>query len=210
MNVVFDCDGTLISSHQSVLKNLKQLVSEEKGREYTDAEIIATYDADMLTCAKNFGLDMSNPERIFKRWIEISRTYPKARAYDGIQDALESLEQRGHRLLVWTGRDRASTLELLRLAGILRYFEELVCADDITPKPHPAGLAKLLDGEVKKLCVHIGDSYTDIQGAKSYGIESVGALWGEHANKAEFKNYEPNYWATHPSEILKIVEAKHV
>jgi len=210
MNVVFDCDGTLVSSHQGLLQILQTLISEEKGRKVSMSEIYAGYDADMLRCAKNFGLDLSDPSRLLKRWGELSGQSARATVYSGIPEVLQTLEDAGHRLVVWTGRDRASTLEILRAAGILRYFEELVCADDTTPRPHHAGLAKLLDGEKKSQCLHIGDSYTDIQGANSYGIDSVGALWAEHASKEDFREYIPTYWCEKPSELLKVIEAKNV
>lgn len=204
-NIVFDCDGTLISSHQAVLRSLQQLVSEERGQKIPFSEIESGYDADMLRCAQNFNLDVKNPARLLKRWSELSRVHARAAAYPGIAELLETIENSGMRLLVWTGRDRASTLELLRAAGILRFFEELCCSDDTTPKPHTAGLARLLDGEEKNQCIHIGDSYTDVQGARNYGIRSVGALWGEHASQSEFKNWPADYWCEKPAELLEIL-----
>ena len=206
MNVVFDCDGTLVSSHEAMLSTLQTLVSEERAGQISMDEVRAKYDADMLQCAKNFNLDFSNPERLLKRWSELSAQSARAMAYPGMSSLLQTLESSGVRLLVWTGRDRASTLEILKSADLLKYFEELVCADDITPKPHPAGLAKLLDGEDKSNCLHIGDSYTDIQGAKLYGIKSVGALWGEHAQKENFGEFIPEFWCDKPEQILKCLE----
>ncbi len=205
-NIVFDCDGTIVSSHEALLLTLKQLVSEERGQEVTMNEVRTKYDADMLRCAKNFDLDVEDPARLLKRWGELSKLSARAAAYEGMSELLKTLESRGYRLLVWTGRDRASTLELLKKADLLRFFEELCCADDTTPKPHPAGLAKLLDGEDKSKCLHIGDSYTDIQGAKQYGIKSVGALWGEHAEKSNFGRFIPEYWCDKPLEILNCLE----
>jgi phosphoglycolate phosphatase len=205
-NIVFDCDGTLISSHEALLLTLQKLVTLERKSPTPVAmhEIRAGYDADMLRCARNFNLDISEPSRLLKLWGELSGQHARAAAYEGMATLLQNLEQAGHRLVVWTGRDRASTLELLRAAGILRYFEELCCADDTTPKPHPAGLAVLLDGHDKNECLHIGDSYTDIQGARDYGISSVGALWGEHATRESFGSYHPDHWCSHPLEILKL------
>lgn len=210
MNVVFDCDGTLVSSHGGLLRALQQLVSEERGQSISMDEIVGGYDADMLRCAQNLKLDLSDPQRLLKRWAELSKDSARAAAYEGIESLLSTLEQRGYRLVVWTGRDRASTLEILRAAGILRFFEELCCADDTTPKPHPAGLEKLLDGEDKETCLHIGDSYTDVQGARQYGIKTVGALWGEHANKEDFKQYPADFWCKHPKQVLEIIEEYYV
>lgn len=205
-NVVFDCDGTLVSSHEALLLTLQLLVSEERKQDVSLDEIRAGYNADMMQCAKNFNLNTKDPHRLIQRWGQLSGLNAKAAAYEGIKQVLETLEGRGTRLLVWTGRDRASTLEILRTAGILRFFEELCCADDITPKPHPAGLDQLLRGEDKAQCIHIGDSYTDIQGAKEYGIKSVGALWGEHASKEAFGRYTPEFWCDKPMQVLKCLE----
>ena len=206
MNIVFDCDGTLVSSHEALLSTLQTLVQEELGQSISMDEVRAKYDADMLQCVKNFNLDFSDPQRLLTRWSQLSKESARAAPYNGIAELLGELEAKGARLVVWTGRDRASTLEILRTADLLKYFEELVCSDDITPKPHPAGLAKLLEGEDKSNCLHIGDSYTDIQGAKLYGIKSVGALWGEHATKESFGEFIPEYWCDKPEQILNCLE----
>lgn len=97
--------------------------------------------------------------------------------YEGIKDLVLFLKNRGVKCYVWTARNRFSTIEILKSLGILSLFEDLYCSTDGDPKPSPVGLQQMLEGvEPLKVAV-IGDSVTDMYGAKSFGANAIAALW---------------------------------
>lgn len=99
--------------------------------------------------------------------------------YEGIKELVEFLKNRGVKCYVWTARTRFSTIEILKSVDILDFFEQLHCSTDSMPKPSPIGLAQMLDGVDPKEVIVIGDSVTDIYGAKNYGALAIGAIWDE-------------------------------
>ncbi len=209
-HIVFDCDGTLISSQEGIIKGLQQLLSEVLKREVPRSEVVDKYTADMHDLAWRFGLNISDEtirDALFKRWIEISnQDQLKYVLFDEMKDLLIKLIESGYRLYVWTARDRMSTISILKSLDVVKFFYEFRCLDDTIPKPHPKGLQEMLPGVDKSKVIMIGDSITDIQGAKEFGCKSIAALWCTHVNEDYLNDAGPNFKAKTPSECLEIIE----
>lgn len=209
-HIVFDCDGTLISSQEGLIKGIQLLMTEVLKRDVLRAEVVEKYTADMFSLAKRFGLDISDDtirETILNRWIEISNqdqhTYG---LFDEMRETLISLTEKGYRLYVWTARDRMSTLAILKSLDAAKFFYEFRCLDDTIPKPHPKGLEEMLENVDKSKVMMIGDSITDIQGAKDFGCRSIAALWCDHVNESMLDEVGPTYRAKSPLDCIKIIE----
>lgn len=188
--VIFDCDGTLISSHAGILKGIQTLMQEYLKRAVSQVEVKNKYSADMKVLAENFGMDLDNPETLRwakRRWSTLmGQGHGNYDAFEGIAELLEDLTQKQIELYVWTARDRVSTRQILMRLNLMRYFIDMRCFDDCTPKPHPQGLVELTGHiENKKEIIVIGDSTTDIAGARQFGAHAFGALWDPYAQKDE-------------------------
>lgn len=107
--------------------------------------------------------------------------------FDGIRELLNDLKHEGFDLYVWTSRPRRSTQDYLKKFDIQTFFKHIYCYDDGLPKPNPMGLECLTHGIPKDKILHIGDSLTDLEGAKAYGIDVVLACWN---NPDQVDSYE--------------------
>ena len=127
--------------------------------------------------------------------------------YEGIRELLDDLKSKGFILHIWTARPRRSVLKSTDDLGILIYFTDIFCSDDGPSKPNPFGLAKLTSGIGKNEILHIGDSLSDIEGAKAYGIEVVAACWN---NPNQVNNYKEiaNYTAIDLNQCRQIIKGK--
>ena len=209
--LVFDCDGTLIASQGSILEALRVLMSEIQQRPVTLNEAAGVYDPDMLACAKNMGVDITGQEtleRLSKRWIELCQSVGRQGhfLYDGIAELIKSMSERGHEIYVWTARDRQSTREIMMNLGLAPYILDMRCMDDTTPKPHPQGLIDMLGDAPKDDVIVIGDSTTDMQGAREFGVRSLAALWGEHVDRERLASAGATFFAKDPQECGEIIE----
>jgi len=209
-HIVFDCDGTLISSQEGIIKGIQQLMGEVLKRDVPRDEVLEKYTADMFELGKRFGLDISDEtirETILNRWIEISnQDQLKYILFDGIKELLVKLSAAGYRLYVWTARDRMSTLAILRSLDAAKYFYEFRCLDDTIPKPHPKGLEEMLSEYDKKKVFVIGDSLTDLQGAREYRVKSIAALWCGHVNEESLDEVGADFKAKKPADCFEIIE----
>jgi len=104
-------------------------------------------------------------------------TRSKPLLFSGIKKLLIELLGQDVKIYIWTARDRHSTVEILKSLEIISFFEDISTASDGEPKPNVQGLLCMLDGVAKKDIVMVGDSISDIVGAKKFSINSVGVLW---------------------------------
>lgn len=98
--------------------------------------------------------------------------------YPGIKELIELIDSRGIAMYLWTARNRASTIEFLKTLGIIGKFQDICTSTDALPKPIIEGLLNMLpeDFDPQNTLV-IGDSYTDMIGAKKIGAKSLGVCW---------------------------------
>lgn len=127
--------------------------------------------------------------------------------FKGMREFLMELKSLNFELYIWTARPRRSALESIKSLGIASFFTGIYCFDDGIPKPHPMGLMNLTDGIPKNKILHIGDSPSDFEGAKLYGIEVIAACWN---NTSQVKNYAElaDYTAINLDECLGIIKRK--
>lgn len=127
--------------------------------------------------------------------------------FDGIRELLNELKLLGYELYVWTSRPRRSTQESLKKFDIQHLFTDIFCYDDGLPKPNPMGLIQLTQGLPKNKILHIGDSFSDLEGAKAYGIEVVLACWNNTDQVDKYSDMT-DYTALNLGELREIIKGK--
>lgn len=125
--------------------------------------------------------------------------------YSGVYELLQNLKLEGHALYVWTGRDRASTLRILKENQILALFEDIFCCDDGDRKPHTEGLEKMLAGVSKNLICVVGDTSADVLGAKHFGVTSIVALWSNEVDLNSIRDLYPDFLVKDPEVCSKVI-----
>ncbi|MEZ0394631.1 MAG: HAD family hydrolase [Desulfurococcaceae archaeon] len=114
-------------------------------------------------------------EKVFEAEVDVSRL-----VFNDVSEALDILHARGHRLgvlgnvLLWPG---AYTRTLLERAGLSKYFEFMLFADEIGfQKPEREAFIKFCEraGVAPEDVVHVGDSVAeDVGGPLSVGMKAV-------------------------------------
>jgi phosphoglycolate phosphatase len=202
-HVVFDCDGTLISSFEGVLACLVTFLEAELKRSVSRDEIKANYYAQLDVMAERFGIKPKSKEdeqRLLKNWADVCSAQKQQHGlFPEVKELLMNCEKEQWALYVWTGRDRASTLEILKALGIMPYFWDIRTATDGIPKPHPMGMEELVGDHDKQKIVLIGDSGADFNGAKNFGCHFIGATWCDQADR---QTLVKNNFAESPSECM--------
>jgi phosphoglycolate phosphatase-like HAD superfamily hydrolase len=127
--------------------------------------------------------------------------------FSGMKDLLIQLKKENYELYIWTARGRSSTIMSLKSLDVAHFFNELYCYDDGIPKPHPIGLQKLTNGIEKKNILHIGDSFSDYEGAKNFDIDFVFAGWNQPDQANSLRDIMPAI-ATNLTELKKLIDKK--
>jgi len=137
------------------------------------------------------------------------------RLFDGLPELLSALKHAQVPMGIVTSKARdivvqgvpAGTLVELAELGLDWLAPHTVGFEDVThPKPHPEGLARVLDrlGVAPHETLVIGDSPADIQLAHNGGCWSCLAGWGVPLAQRDLTRATPDLVAEHPLALLSL------
>jgi phosphoglycolate phosphatase len=112
--------------------------------------------------------------------------------FAGAVDTIKTLNKRGFKLAVATGKGRRGLNLALQHCALTHYFHATRTVDECFSKPHPQMLHELMEALVvlPERTLMIGDTSYDLQMAKNAGVRAVGVTYG--AQKAEqWQHLEP-------------------
>ena len=196
--VIFDMDGTLVDSSITIVNAINYVRSKLSLPPLTKELILTKVNDPELNPALFFYETeefSSQQEEWFSEYYTNNHE-KELQLYDGIEELLKELKQRGYLLAVATNAYRGSTLESLSHLKILDYFSSIACYDDVgRGKPAPDMLEKnLKDTNVKaEEAIFVGDSERDLMAANSLNMDYIMINWG-------FSDYED---AIHSIDKLK-------
>lgn len=209
--VLFDLDGTLTDPVEgitnSIIYALKKYNIEISGRE----ELYKFIGPPLLeSFEKYYGFSKEEA----KKAIEYYREYYKDKGifenlvYDGCEDLLKELKDKGLLLIVATSKPEVFAKKILEYFDIAKYFT-FIAGSNLDG-------SRVKKGEVieyaLKCCnivdlskaLMIGDREHDIIGAKSIGIASIGVLFG-YGDRNELENAGADFIAETVADIKKFL-----
>jgi HAD superfamily hydrolase (TIGR01509 family) len=190
---LFDLDGTLVDSnacHERAYQialgpRLPQLAANFnyepcKGRRTRDALRDLGIEDEQLIEELN-----ETKQQAYRDLVDAGAVvlFPYAR------EVLTELRRRGHRLFVVTGGSRRSSESVLRLLGILDWFEAMVTADDIVnSKPAPDCWLQCvaLAGLAPRRVLVVEDAFNGILSARAAGLDAIAVNNPELAHLSEY------------------------
>jgi len=187
---IFDMDGTLVDS-SITLANAINYVRAKLGLKPLKKEVILEQINNPNCNLPKFfyEIDTLEPihEQLFSQYYSANHDRELV-LFSGVKQMLEELKQKNIKLAIATNAYRKSTLEALSHLQIDRYFDDIVCFDDVNNgKPSPDMLLLLLKRtkESRKTTVFVGDSDRDKLAAKAAGIKYISVINGK--KRVDFK-----------------------
>ena len=185
--IIFDWDGTLMDSAQKIANCIKASANQCGLAEPSDQQ------------AKNIiGLGLSEamailfPQANEAQLRELVECYKyqfvtadetEQTLFEGVEDGLQKLQDRGAELAIATGKSRAGLDRVFANSDLQKYFITTRCADETQNKPHPQMLYEILDFtsiDPSKV-IMVGDTSYDLDMANNAGIAGLGAAYGVHS-----------------------------
>lgn len=198
--LLFDIDGTILDTREFIVQATehalsfhghavpeKSQISKMVGKPFNEFY----YRLTGLTAVEH--LQKTHREYQLKN-LHLSKIFPKAK------ETLFILRERGYALAAVTTRSKITSLDTLRQAGIIDYFDVIISKEDVTAeKPHPAPLLKALEllREIPERAVMIGDSDVDIEAGKNAGTKTIRVTYGFNTDRLH---------ETHPDHIVHNIQ----
>ncbi len=175
--VIFDCDGVILNSRAANAMYYNKVL-EALGL----PELSAEQEAFTYMSTVRGAFEHIVPKELHPRLMEVYKTVvnyqrdimPHITLEDGFLDFISWLKDCGIKLAVHTNRfdGMPAVIDTFNLHG---FFDPVITAADVTPKPHPAGIYKILDQwqVAKNTVLFVGDSANDQQAAAAGEVSFV-------------------------------------
>ncbi len=212
--ILFDLDGTLIDSAPDLGAAADQM-RVDRGLPSLPLEgyrhMAGAGARGMLGIA--FGMTPEHPDfSAYKE--EFFRNYERrmtqlTRAFDGVVELLQALQQRGLPWGIVTNKSSRFTDPLVRQMALLNPAA-VVISGDTTPhaKPHPEPLfeaARRLRLDPNR-CWYVGDDERDIVAGRAAGMLTCAATYGYLGAVADWQAWGADDAIDHPQGLLKKLE----
>ncbi|MBC7419549.1 MAG: VOC family protein [Bdellovibrio sp.] len=180
-DIIFDFDGTLVKSRENIYEVNRIVFSEALDREVTIQEAIEKFHPEFPKLFEAF--DITCPikkSKAISSWGTVSARF-SYELFAGVQDLLAELRSQGFRFHLWTARDEFSARKILKSHQIEHLFSSLSFATDTISKPCANSLNFNWQSIGQNQVLVVGDSATDIVGAKNIQAIAGAVFWDTHS-----------------------------
>ncbi|WP_135080506.1 phosphoglycolate phosphatase [Terasakiella sp. SH-1] len=215
--IIFDLDGTLIDSAPDLRTACNKLLTQY-GRRLISIDETMTFVGNgapkLIERAFRATGTEATSEDIPKLTQEFLQFYDGHEAdetclYEGGEETLASLQNKGYRLALCTNKPKQPTLNLLGDLKIADHFELVVGGDELErKKPDPQMIHFVLNemGLEAGDAIMIGDSSNDIEAAKNANMRNIAVSYGYR--KVPVEDLGADHVVDHISDIVAIIEAQ--
>jgi AHBA synthesis associated protein len=202
--VVFDLDGVLVDSHETMGRAFAVAYAEVIGAGPAPFDEYQRYQGLYFPeIMRRMGLPAEMEEPFVRESYRLADQVP---VVDGVVDLLETLRNRGFGLAVATGKAGPRARSLLATLGLIEYFDQVVGSDEVAhPKPAPDIVLRalsLLDAK-PEAAVMVGDARADMLSARGAGVTAVAATWAT-VDKDDLIESGPDFVIHSPEDLLPL------
>lgn len=208
--IFFDLDGTLVDSYPGITKSI-QYAMQELGKDVPPAEsLVPCIGPPLITSfTEMLGLSESEGEKavdLYRERYNVKGMY-ELEIYEGIQETLQSLSDKGFTLFVATSKPQIVAQKIVEHCKLSHHFRKVYGAGlDGQHKEKDSLLAHLLETENidPANAVMVGDRKFDMIGSVKNKLTPLGVTYG-FGSAEELNNSGARFLAHSPGDILDIV-----
>lgn len=185
---IFDLDGTLADTLESLTYSVRETLKEMKLREITEdqcRQFVGNGARYLIECSLKAAGDsgasrIEEGMEIYGRIFDANCTY-HVTPYEGMKEALLGLKEKGHKLAVLSNKPHRQTVKVVQEMFGETLFDCIQGQmESVKRKPDPEGVYKVMEmlHAEKEECLYIGDSEVDVETAQNAGVKCIGVTWG--------------------------------
>ena len=204
-NVIFDLDGTLIDSAQSIISSIKFAFEKAKvlPAQPLTLELIGPPLGEIISNLVTDSDIQASAEIIknFKFYYD-EYGYRETKVYEGISEMLTELRQMNLNLFIATNKRILPTVKIVEYVGWSSIFDELYALDYFVPLlPNKEVMLRRVMQDIggsNDSAIYIGDRAEDAEAAGNSRLPFLWAAWG-YGNSSFFQ--ASDFVLTKPSQL---------
>lgn len=192
--VIFDLDGTIADTLPLCIKAFRRSVEPLINRSVSDAEIIATFGPSeegtiMALAPDHYDKGVTGYLHHYESLHDMCPV-----PFEGMKELLQTLQEKGVRIAMVTGKGKHSTVISLKHFELTHYFEAIETGSSKGARK-AEGIQIILDGLTgitNEEVIYVGDAPSDIIASRKVGIPVVAAAWAGTAEPQQLLELQPD------------------
>lgn len=210
-NVIFDLDGTLIDSADSILTGLKATIKKFGFEPALPLNVKLVGPPLKQTIQKLVGdqvnIDLNILVDDFKNYYD-TEGFKATATYPGIEKLLYELHNLGIRMYLATNKRQEPTLKIINYFDWASLFEEIYAIDRFVDAPFrdkTEMIGSLIQKESinKKSTIYVGDRFEDLEASMANNIRVILVQWGYGNTEGDTK--ENAQRANSAEELMRMI-----
>lgn len=211
--VLFDLDGTISQSAEGIRHSLEKVLEEYEVKGVDLSDYTKYIGPPLLDTLLNLcKIPCDECERAYDIYRDVYAREGRLmnKPYQGIENVLKVLRERGAKLAVCTSKLESVANTVMKELRLDSYFDAIAGSNrDSTRKDKrdliPYAIEKLGGNpEDTDDAVMLGDTWFDAKGAFECGVDFIACTYG-YGDNAEMEKYSPVARAASPAEILDLL-----
>lgn len=208
-HVIFDFDGTLYDSHESVHQLNLKILEKFSSHVVTLEELKQNPVFSFAQLFDVYPLRNENDRsQAISEWYAEAQSHQSTTLFEGVPKLLRQIHGQGTLLSIWTARDQASTIQVLRHNGLEGLFTTINGSTIQASKPSLESLPKDFLLNDFENTILVGDSPTDQRCAINLRCRFGLADWARQSPDEDFQMKAVDYIFGSPLEILEKLKFK--
>jgi phosphoglycolate phosphatase len=183
--VIFDMDGTLLDTLEDLTDSVNYALNKF-GYPLRTLNEIRSFVGNGVNVLMNLSVPNGTSADDTAKCLEVYRKQysenmqNKTRPYEGINDLLKNLYEKGFKLAIVSNKYDSAVKALCK-----DYYQEFIHvaigeSQGVAKKPAPDSVYAALEqlGSAKEEAIYVGDSDVDVHTAHNAGLKCVGVTWG--------------------------------
>jgi phosphoglycolate phosphatase-like HAD superfamily hydrolase len=203
--IIFDFDGTIANTHDILVNINNRYVKKIGSKEISSQEYKRLRSMHIRRALQELGISLMRLPFIMRTVLkEMSRNMIDAQPYDGIDQALHMLKQKGYKLGIVTC-NKITTVNTFLQAHNLAVFDFIRSSSYFFGK-HRALKKALRDYNIATNAIYVGDEIRDIQAARRCSLHSVAVSWGYNTRET-LEQARPTAIIDNPHDLVKTIQS---
>ncbi|OGT32417.1 MAG: hypothetical protein A3C44_04145 [Gammaproteobacteria bacterium RIFCSPHIGHO2_02_FULL_39_13] len=211
--IFFDLDGTLLDTARDFAFSINLLLAREKKPKLNfDLFRKEVYGESKRMISFAFGIEEIHPEFEPLRQTFLKTYHQHCTQhtifFPGMELLLDSLDEKNIPWGIVTSKPAWLTEPVVNYFGLDKRAICIIMGDTLSKvKPDPAPLLYACEcaATLPENSIYVGDLQTDIVAAKAAGMKSVAVTYGYHPPETDFSNWNADWIAQTPEDILIVL-----
>ncbi len=203
--VIFDFDGTIADTFETMLKITNQLAHEFGYQPLTPDDVYQLRQMSSREIIRRSRISAFRIPALIRRIkAELREEIHQLHLINGMNEALQGLTERGNAMGIVTSNSRENVHAFLKTHQLHDCFEFIHSGTTIFGKARVIHKILRQRGIPPQTVVYVGDEIRDIEAARKIPIRVVAVSWGFNSREALFYQ-RPDILVDQPQELIDAI-----